>query len=328
MGWHTAARSAGRRGRGSGTGYGVDGWELRVRRYVSETLNGQVVYRRAAPWLAPHVLGYSGYDVDIPLLVPRRLMPFDGVSVLLDFVSPVRLPPHPGPLVRTAFRFPVAGMHDRPVLFSQAGRHFGVGIGLTPAGAYALFGTPMHELTNVLADLTELIGDRAERLADRLMHIPDWAGRFRLLDRLLPQLIQAGPEQADEVARAWQRLGQSSGRITVAELAEDVGRSDRYLEMRFRDQIGVSPKTAARILRFQRAVRIATVSGSLAWAEVAARCGYVDQAHLNRDFRRLAGCTPTELLARLASRGPPGHGSRGYGSGFAGRAAAPRAAFP
>jgi transcriptional regulator GlxA family with amidase domain len=76
-----------------------------------------------------------------------------------------------------------------------------------------------------------------------------------------------------------------------------VGRSGRYLELRFRDQVGVPPKTAARVLRFQHALSVATGSSRPAWSQVAAQCGYVDQAHLNREFRQLAGCTPTELLA-------------------------------
>ncbi|MBV9382887.1 MAG: AraC family transcriptional regulator [Streptosporangiaceae bacterium] len=273
----------------------MNDWETRIRRYASEAVNGQVVHWPAAPWLSDYVLGYSGFDVTLAQPIPRRLLPFGGVSVLVDLVPPVRRALGTG--IPAAFRFPVAGMHDCPIVFSQSGHHFGVGIGLTPAGAYALFGTPMHELRNVVAELGDLIGPRADQLAERLAQARGWPARFGLLDELLPTWIKAGPAQREDVAHAWRRLRQSAGCITVAELADDVGRSGRYLEMRFRDQIGLSPKTAARVLRFQRALRIATASGCPAWSEVAARCGYVDQAHLNRDFRRFAGCSPTELLA-------------------------------
>jgi AraC-like DNA-binding protein len=269
----------------------VDDREIWVRRYASETVGGQVVYRPAPRWLSGYVLGYAGWDMDLTVPIQRRLLPFGGISVLLDFAPPVK----PG---RAGFRFPAAGMHDYPIVFGQAGRYFGAGIGLTPAGAYALFGTPMHELTNVLVELGDLIGDRAERLAERLAQARTWSARFDLLDGLLPRWLQAGPAQLDDVAHAWRLLRQASGRITVAELAVAVGRSRRYLELRFRDQVGVPPKAAARILRFQQALRLATCSGRPAWSEVAARCGYVDQAHLTKDFRRLAGCTPTDLLAR------------------------------
>jgi AraC-like DNA-binding protein len=63
----------------------------------------------------------------------------------------------------------------------------------------------------------------------------------------------------------------------------------------------------ARVLRFQRGLRLLKEDNARrrSWAEVAVLCGYYDQAHLNRDFRELAGCTPTELLA---ARLPDGAG--------------------
>ena len=274
----------------------MNDYQVRMDRYASETATGHILHRSAPSWLSDYVLGYTRYLVNLTTPVPRRVVPFGGVSVMLDFEPVLRGPAAESPPgIRTRFRFPVAGLQDGPVLFSQSGYHFGVGAGLTPAGAYALFGTPMHELANRVADLGELIGDRAGRLAGRLAEAPDWPARFALLDDTLFRWIQAGPVQQDQVARAWWRLRQSSGRITVAAVAEEVGWSSRYLEIRFRDQVGVSPKTAARILRFQHAVRIGGNPRGPAWSQVAAVCGYVDQAHLNRDFRQFAGCTPVGL---------------------------------
>jgi transcriptional regulator GlxA family with amidase domain len=108
------------------------------------------------------------------------------------------------------------------------------------------------------------------------------------------------------VSWAWQRLVRSDGRVAVQELAEDTGWSRRHLLTRFRAQVGLAPKPAARVLRFQRASRLlvptAVHDGHPAppipsITDVAAACGYADHAHLVREFHALAGCTPSEYLA-------------------------------
>lgn len=97
--------------------------------------------------------------------------------------------------------------------------------------------------------------------------------------------------------------------MSVGDLADELGWSRRHLVARFREQVGLPPKVLARVLRFQRSLRLRGADGRpRPWAEVALACGYYDQAHLNRDFRQFAGCTPTELLA---ARLPGGAGIAG-----------------
>jgi transcriptional regulator GlxA family with amidase domain len=72
---------------------------------------------------------------------------------------------------------------------------------------------------------------------------------------------------------------------------------------RFRDQIGLPPKLLARVIRFDRAVRVLRAPGSTSLAAVAFDCGYADQAHLNRDFREFAGTSPTAFVAAQLESG-------------------------
>ena len=83
----------------------------------------------------------------------------------------------------------------------------------------------------------------------------------------------------------------------MADVAGQVGWSRRHLAHRFTDEFGLSPKLAARVVRFERATTLLRSPGRPALAEVAAACGYYDQPHLNRDFVELAGCPPGEWLA-------------------------------
>jgi AraC-like DNA-binding protein len=179
----------------------------------------------------------------------------------------------------TAF---VAGPADRCDVVDQRGDIDCVDVQLTPLGAYQLFGMPMSELTNEVVDLTELATLSPYRL-----------------DRDLLRLAADGPTPAREVAWVWQRLVAAGGNVPISTLAAEVGWSRRHLVNRFRAQVGLPPKTVARILRFEELLRRLPTATRV--ADVATACGYYDQAHMNRDFREFAGTTPSAYLARFPS---------------------------
>ena len=135
---------------------------------------------------------------------------------------------------------------------------------------------------------------RSER-QQRLRFVGEWSGLLAL-DAALLAGLDGRPDAAPEVVWAWSRLCATDGRASVAELTGGTGWSHRHLVARFRDQVGLAPKAAARVLRFERSLRLMR-RAELSLAEVAADAGYYDQAHLNRDFRAFAGAPPTAFLA-------------------------------
>ena len=61
-------------------------------------------------------------------------------------------------------------------------------------------------------------------------------------------------------------------------------------------ELGLSPKELCRLFRFDRVIAL-LADGADSLAEVAAESGYADQSHLTREFRQMAGCSPTTWLA-------------------------------
>src|SRR5215467_6717236 len=121
-----------------------------------------------------------------------------------------------------------------------------------------------------------------------------------------------GHAVSPEVGQAWRLLLASGGVSNVSGLAAEIGWSDRHLRGRFREETGLTPKAAARVIRFDRARRLlqrraAAATALPPLADLAADCGYYDQAHLAREFRDLAGCPPSAWLAqefRIVQAGP------------------------
>lgn len=270
---------------------------------------------RPAPALRPYVAWYSGYRQAGVAPARHRGLPSPYLTLILTLDDPLTLAAHPDPhQAPGAFVTLLGGLHTAPALIVHEGRQSGVQAALSPLGARALLGLPAGEVAGIDLHADEVLGRDAREAQERLRLAADWPARFAVVDAwLLRRLADSGRREiAPEVCRAWEVLQADGGTTPISVLAAEVGWSTRHLSSRFAAEIGLAPKAAARVVRFDRARRLLAArarrgprelwpdsppSRGLALAGLAAECGYFDQAHLDREFRALAGCPPVAWLA-------------------------------
>ncbi|CAM5298888.1 hypothetical protein SAVIM338S_00414 [Streptomyces avidinii] len=264
-------------------------------------------WRVTRPWpvrLRPFVHSYAGYWEAAASPYRVRLVPTGRAVVVISLGEPfarIRRPGDPGPDDRVTGSL-VAGLEDGYRVCDHPGGQEAIRLELTPLGAFRLFAVPMGELTNRVVELGDVLGPEAAVLVERLEATGDWGTRFDLLDLALSARLERGPRPAPEVSRAWSLLSRTAGAVPVGRIAAEVGWSQGHLIRRFTEQVGLTPKTSARVLRFHRAVRLLTHEGAKP-TEVTAACGFYDQAHLNREFRALSGTTPGQMAAARLAEG-------------------------
>jgi AraC-like DNA-binding protein len=254
-----------------------------------------VTVRAPVRALRPFIDAYQGYVDHTPGVLARRELPLGRVVLVLSFGEPYRIGHSRTGEVTTGASF-VAGLHDAYVSTQQLGPTAGMQVNLTPWGAYLLLQRPMHELANRTVALDDVV-NAWKLLTPRLAEAENWDKRFALLeDALLARMSRAHP-LSPGIVWAWRQLEASRGSVSIGALAERLGWSRKHLAAKFREQIGLPPKTAARVLRFHQTVGLIERGAEMPWAAIAMRSGYYDQAHFIRDFTEFAGQTPTEFLA-------------------------------
>lgn len=205
----------------------------------------------------------------------HRVMPDGAVDIVLTF---------DGDEVASA---KVVGTMTTALVVTPAVATRFAGVRLLPGSAAALFRVDVSELT-----------DRQVPLADVWRGVVCDGVARDTAD--LPALLQRRAAAAGvattprDIAMAVAAIRRSRGQLSVSALGPSLGVSRQQLARRFGQAVGVSPKTFARIVRFQTLVRRARAACAAPdWSGLAYELGYVDQAHLVNDFRALAGLTPT-----------------------------------
>lgn len=255
------------------------------------------------PVLRPYVREYVGGSESTYQPLVRRELPSEIAPVIFNFGAPFRIYDHADPtrfVERSSF---ATGAFDQYVLVGSTGSYACVQVNFTILGARLFLGAPLRELTNRVVALDDVIDLSGRRLVEELGNADGWAARFDRLDEEIMKRIGAA-QLPSSLTWAMQKMVRRHGQLSIGDLASDVGWSHRHFVKQFSEQIGLTPKVLARVLRFgQASQRLADVGGGHL-ADIAADCGYYDQAHFTRDFRAFAGVTPTELLAsRLPNRG-------------------------
>ncbi len=193
-----------------------------------------------------------------------------------------------------------AGLYPGYIVMSSTGASACIQIDFTPLGAYRFFGLPMCELASRMVALGDLDDPELALLKRRLEDAESWTARLDIAEAFVAGRLQRGPAVSAGVASAYRELAFCHGEIRIAAIAERLDWSRKHLSQRFQEEIGISPKQLARILRFNHVLAISVQSNAPDWAGLAAECGYADQAHLNREFLEFTGTTPTRWQPRAA----------------------------
>ncbi len=164
-----------------------------------------------------------------------------------------------------------------------------LGVHFRPGGAFPFFGGSVGEMSDTHMDLDAAWGPAAAELRERLACAPSTQERFALVEQALRDRLAATLEGHPAVPFALRAL---SGSTRVHEIAHHLDLSGRRLIEVFRSEVGLTPKTFSRVLRFQRVISRIGPGGEPDWALLSLECGFFDQAHLINDFRDFTGMTP------------------------------------
>jgi AraC-like DNA-binding protein len=172
-----------------------------------------------------------------------------------------------------------------------------MGVHFRSGGAFPFFRVPASELVDQSIALDALWGSAASDLRERLLAAPTPDEKFSVMEICLLEQLAKPMERHPAVHFGIQQL-RGHG-LSVAEVVDKAGFSQRHFIQLFGEQVGLTPKVFARVSRFQRVVQVAHGADQIDWAGLALDCGYYDQAHFIHDFQAFAGITPaTYLLQR------------------------------
>jgi AraC-like DNA-binding protein len=182
-----------------------------------------------------------------------------------------------------------------------------------PGGAFPFLGFPAEAITDTVVDLETVLGRGSTgSLRDRILEAPTLPLKMAAVEGWLMERAAGRLEPNPVVEHVAGRLFEPAG-FRIADVAQEIGFSQRHLLGLFRRWVGLSPKQYARVRRFQQVLtHVVRRKGDPPvedlelrgrplhepdWADVAALFGYYDQSHLARDFRELAGETPNGYMS-------------------------------
>lgn len=282
----------------------ADGLAVVFRNHSSDAHNWAMATRAPDPRLNPYVSDYTGYSEQASRPMRRLQPPFAGIPMIVTFGPAIDIINGDRPAERGVFRSFLAGLHDVHVLTEFTGKQRGLQVNFTLFGAHRFVDGAMSDVAGRCLHLADLIGaPAAADLADELQAAIDWPARFDLMDRFLLQRLARGRAMSPDIAWALRTLQASRGGRSIGALSRALSCSRKTVIKRFQAQIGLSPKAVAGILRFEHATGRLRAGSDESWSELALACGYFDQAHFNRDFRRYSGRTPTEYHKALLPNG-------------------------
>jgi AraC-like DNA-binding protein len=169
-----------------------------------------------------------------------------------------------------------------------------------PAAIHQLFRLPPGDIVNRDHAAHLVLGAAVSDLHQQLGNAGSFQERVRIADQFISSYGFRAPAP-DGIELSANEIMRNRGGCRIDCLAHHAGLSIRNFQRMFRQQIGLSPKLYARIVRFESALKTKVSSPHRSWTTIAHEFGYHDQMHMIHDFQQLSGETPTGILGQMES---------------------------
>lgn len=208
---------------------------------------------------------------------------------------------------RRSVRVPLlAGPWTRSFEFDPSESTAVIGVSFRPGAARMFFPVAAMELHNLDIGLSELCPDEADRLLNDVCSATGERAQFLVVEQYLKRKLKNAAPLHAGVTHAVQQLSRGGGVSSIRQIQLDTGLSHTRFIQLFREHVGLTPKLFYRVRRFHGLLKRIEKGLSVHWAELAADCGYFDQAHLIHDFRAFAGITPQAYDRMVSQAAEPG----------------------
>jgi len=195
----------------------------------------------------------------------------------------------------------VLGHLTSPTRLSVAGGTSVLIARIYPHASSLFFPNPISHFTNNSIDLYDVIGNESHDFYDSLMNAATVAQQVQALDQFLIQKLRANERMHRKTKIMAQLCGDISKEgetFNVSVLANRYGFSERYIQKLFLEVVGLTPRSFYSVQRFNKSLGL-VLSTNEDLTSIGYACGYYDQAHFIREFKKFTGITPSESRPSL-----------------------------
>jgi AraC-like DNA-binding protein len=248
--------------------------------------------------LKPYIRSFWVYEsaFGVPATDARIVVPNGTAKILIPIKNSLIATVGRKTMTAKEHHIHLAGLNENPTkITGDAKQTITLGIQLTPKSLYRFFNLSMHETTDQLFTFEDIFGAWGARLQHMLANIEDVQEKISSLQYALIYLLNKNTKDYSLLDYAIDVINESHGMVSIKELEKQTGYSKRYLDMLFKEHIGMSPKRLASIARFQIFYELWAKGKSKTFFKDNLYAYYYDQSHFIKEFKRFTGFTPQKF---------------------------------
>ena len=250
------------------------------------------------PLLSPYVAKICVFESSgrLPAMERKLIVPNANFKLTLTYRNGIEARIGDKTFIQGENKLSLTGLIDSPVMLdpqedAQTGT---IIIEFNPLGAYRFLHLSYDEVKNQIVDLADLTGNYAEELQSQLAEANGVPLKLKLLQNFLIRLLEKTvPDPIYDYCI--NRISDSKGLVSVAQLEKETGYSSRWLHTKFSEHLGTGPKNLSEIVRFKQVYQAFSTGAKFESLKEQIYHHYYDQSHFLRAFKRFTGSTPTDL---------------------------------